>query len=113
MPKKPTKFPLLDDLKLDFGKIADDNANDRVIAQGVSVRLKTFIPYRKLCKMFGMNFCAPIQQFMELFVDHYRDPKVLEAALKRYGKEAEEQKPMVKKTRIKDKEKKPCDRLYS
>jgi hypothetical protein len=110
MPKKKGMLPLLDGMPVDIAKIVDNHANDRVISQGLSVRLKTFVPYREICMRFNMSFCAPLQEFMELFVAYYSDKKRFDAAMKRYGKEHDEQK--VHTTKRPKKERKPCDKLF-
>ncbi len=127
MPKRidPTRDSryenLLRELRIDENVIAallDEHSNDRVVSQGLSVRLKTFTPYREICRRLNMNFCAPLQSFMEMFVDHFSRGKNLQEALKRYGAERERMEKAAPRTsdaakqkRRERREKKPCDRI--
>lgn len=98
--------------------LLDEEANDRVVSQGLSVRLKTFTPYREICRRLNMNFCSPLQRFMERFVEYFMEAKNLQEALKRYGAERERMEKAAPRTseaakrkRRERREKKPCDRI--
>lgn len=127
MPKRidPTRDSRYEALLKELGfnddvinRLLDEHSNDRVVSQGLSVRLKTFTPYREICRRLNMNFCAPLQSFMEMFVDHFSRGKNLQEALKRYGAERERMEKAAPRTseaakqkRREKREKKPCDRV--
>lgn len=96
-------------------RLVDEHSNDRVVSQGLSVRLKFFVPYREICRKLNMNFCAPLQSFMELFVGYFSDSKHLQEALSKYGNEKKEMEKAAPRTSDSAKkmrrERKPCDRV--
>ncbi|HOW50532.1 MAG TPA: hypothetical protein PLV42_00650 [bacterium] len=65
----------LDKMKIDFEKIVGIHARDSFASQTLSIRHRTFAPYRELCKKLDMHYFAPVQEFIEMFVKHYEDDR--------------------------------------
>lgn len=61
----------IEQMSLDFDKIAEDHINDRIVAHGVTTSLKTFQAYRDICREKNINFSQPIEDFMKAFVRHF------------------------------------------